>query len=43
MQLAEEEANLLAKSATEAQQEILRINQENAKVPDGDVQTNTLR
>ena len=32
VQLAEEEANLLAKRATEAQQEIQRISQENAKV-----------
>ena len=32
MKFAEEEANLLAKQATEAQQEILRIRQENNKV-----------
>ena len=33
VKFAEEEANLLAKQATEAQQEILRIRQENNKVP----------
>ena len=32
VKFAEEEANLLAKQATEAQQEILRIRQENNKV-----------
>ena len=32
VKMAEEEANLLAKRATEAQQEILRIQQENFKV-----------